>query len=180
MKIVTAIAASILLTGLAVAQTPQGEQPQSGQHTPQGMQPNQQGGQGMQGMGHMPPGDMRMRMGMHGDFALMGIERELKMTDGQKKQFTQILAEVDSFRNKTQLENSGNLDRFFTQFKADKMSPDSLKQISKDMEKVYKQTADFGEKKLIEFHDMLTPDQRKNLTKQVSLFIKSRFFRGME
>ncbi|HET7153236.1 MAG TPA: Spy/CpxP family protein refolding chaperone [Candidatus Kapabacteria bacterium] len=176
MKIITVVTAFVCITGMALAQAPQGGQTGA---PPPSSQPSLQGGQGMQG--HLPAGgDMRMRMAMHGDFALGGIEKQLNMTDDQKKQFTQILADVDTFRRKTFQDNAGNLDRFFTQFKADKMNADTLKQVSNDMEKVYKETAEFVEKKLTEFHDMLTPEQRKNITQQVTMFIKSRFFHGME
>jgi len=171
MKFITALFVSIFITGLAYAQAPAG----SDQQQPSQQQQPPQGGPGMQG--HMPP---NMRMGMHADFAVGGIEKQLNMTDNQKKQFTQILADIDDYRKKTFQNNNGQLDRFFAQFQTEKMNADTLKQISKEMQKVYKETAEFMEKKVVEFHDMLTPEQRKSATQQVLMFIKSRFFRGME
>jgi hypothetical protein len=165
MRIIAALATVVFITGAAYAQAPAA----GGQQ-----QPPPQGGPGMQG--HMPGG---MRMGMHGDFAVASIEKQLNMTDDQKKHFTQILADIDDYRKKAFQNNDGQLERFFTQFQAEKMSADSLKQISKDVQKIYKEAAEFIEKKFIEFHDMLTHEQRKNATKQVSQFIKSHFFGGM-
>jgi len=101
----------------------------------------------------------RFADGPHG-FIIEKISENLNLTPEQKAHVEKISDQIKQKMEAKKSTRENMLDEFANEFKKDNMDRNKLKELSvkKDQEK--QEMKDFMMDKIIEFHDLLTPDQR--------------------
>ncbi len=100
------------------------------------------------------------------------VSTTLNLSDEQKNQFRQILMEIAKYRKKNIQSHANDYDNFSEMFKADKIDSVALKAMANIRDSEHVKMADYTREKMIEFHDILTPDQRKSAVENLSDYFK--------
>lgn len=114
-----------------------------------------------------------------GEFLIEKISENLNLDAAQIAQLERIKEEI-----KTKMEaNKPNRDNMFedlaNEFKKDNMDKNKMKELSEQKEKQMQEMKDFMMDKIIEFHNILTPEQR-NKTVESMKDMKGKFHERME
>ncbi len=106
------------------------------------------------------------------DFMLGRMFKELKFTDKQKKKVNELQDEIHE-KIKAAMEDNKKEDmrkEIIEQIKKDNIDKTQIMNIITDKEKQKKDMGNFMIGKLIEFHTILTPQQREELAKRIEKF----------
>lgn len=111
--------------------------------------------------------------GPHG-FIIEQIAGKLNLDENQKAQVDKIREQINEKMEANKPDRKNDLDEFENEFKKDNLDKNTLKQIMEKKDQKREEMKDFMLDKLIEFHKILTPEQR---TKAVEIMkeLKDKF-----
>lgn len=93
-------------------------------------------------------------------FMIEKISEKLNLSADQKAQVERISSEIKEKMKPTREPRENLEDEFADEFKKDNMDRNKLKELAEKREMNMKEKKDFMMDKIIEFHDLLTPEQR--------------------
>jgi len=97
--------------------------------------------------------------GPHG-FIIEKISENLNLTPDQKAQVERISGQIKEKMDLKKQTREGMLDEFANEFKKDNIDRNKLKELSGKKDQEMEEMKQFMMDKIIEFHDILTPEQR--------------------
>jgi Spy/CpxP family protein refolding chaperone len=102
------------------------------------------------------------------------ISKKLDLTESQKAELNQIKDEiVGKIKSKENVEKRKELrTAFFEMFKGDSMTKENLKDLYQKKEGEDKEMREFLMDKLVQFHKMLTPEQRTKVEEWMEKFAR--------
>lgn len=94
------------------------------------------------------------------DFLIGHLIDKLNLTDQQKTQVENLKAQIKDKRESSKPNRESMMEEFANEFKKDNIDRNKLLELSTRRETEAQEMKDFMIDKLIEFHNILTPDQR--------------------
>lgn len=95
------------------------------------------------------------------DGFLMGmIVEKLDLSNDQKVQIEKLRIQIREKMESKKSNRESNMEEFANEFKKDNMDRNKLKELDKKREQDMNEMKDFMTDKIIEFHNILTPEQR--------------------
>jgi len=116
--------------------------------------------------------------GGRGAIFLKKVTEALNLNVEQQQHLKKIISDVAEFRKQNMQSHKDDIEKFKEQFKSDKMDAEAMKTDAAARQGEREQMADFMRSKLIEFHDMLTPEQRSTAVEKFSGLIEGHFMGG--
>ena len=96
------------------------------------------------------------------------VSTTLNLTDEQKNHFKQILIEIAMYHRQSMQSHQKDFAKFKEMFKGDTLDAGALKTMADARADDREKMEDFTRKRLIEFHDLLTPAQRTTAVEKLS------------
>ncbi len=88
------------------------------------------------------------------------LTENLNLTDNQKAQLDKIKGEIKEKMESKKSDRDGIMDEFANEFKKDNLDKNQLLELSKKKDQNAGEMKEFIMDKIVEFHNMLTPEQR--------------------
>ncbi|MEO8447197.1 MAG: Spy/CpxP family protein refolding chaperone [bacterium] len=95
-----------------------------------------------------------------GGFIIERLTENLNLTESQKAQVERIREQIKQKMEANKPDHENDADAFAGEFKKDKLDINKLKEFDQEREKKHNEMKEFMMEKIVEFHDILTPDQR--------------------
>lgn len=112
-------------------------------------------------------------------FIIEHLVKNLNLTEVQKAQVERIRDQIKEKMEANKPDRKNDMDDFANEFRKDKMDKNTLKEIHQKNEKKHEEMKEFMLDKLIEFHDILTPDQRNKAIENMK-DMKMKFHEGRD
>jgi len=114
-----------------------------------------------------------------GAFLIDRISEKLDLTSSQKTQVEKIKTEIKEKFESRKSDRGNMFEDFANEFRKDNLDKNALKELQSKKEQNKKEMEDFMMDKIIEFHNILTPEQR-NKAMDAMKEMGNKFHRGMD
>ncbi|MDZ4710861.1 MAG: Spy/CpxP family protein refolding chaperone [bacterium] len=95
-----------------------------------------------------------------GGFIIERLTENLNLTESQKAQVERIREQIKQKMETNKPDHENDAEAFAGEFKKDKLDINKLKEFAQKKEQKHDEMKEFMMEKIVEFHDILTPDQR--------------------
>ncbi|MEO8664426.1 MAG: Spy/CpxP family protein refolding chaperone [Ignavibacteria bacterium] len=119
----------------------------------------------------------KFRDGPHG-FMIEMLTKDLNLTENQKAQVERLKGEIKEKMEANKPDRTNDMDDLAIEFKKDQLDKNKLMELANKKDQNKEEMKEFMMDKLVEFHSILTPEQRSKVVENMKS-MKDKFQDGM-